>query len=137
MEEKKEKKKSVWDRWNDFVRGRSETRPETTASYGEGFDRVVMRLPKSVELQLKLVNMMRLMDDYPNDWTVQVNFFKEIAPHCTVAQQIPTMDMLGFVETQELITMYADLLLRPLSQRAATKLQKTITTLLPTRELAE
>lgn len=137
MNEKKDKKKSIFERWNDFIRGRSETRPEPRASYGSGMDRVDMKLPKSVELQLKLVNMMHLMDEYPNDWSVQVNFFKEIAPFCTVANQIPTMDMLGYIETQELITMYADLLLRPLSQRAATRLQQTIATLLPTRESAE
>lgn len=130
-------KKTVWDKWTDFIKGKSKTRPSNIASYGQGMEKMEMRLPKSVQEQLKLVNEMNLMDTYPNDWQVQVNFFNDIAPNCSYLNQTPTMDMLGYDGVQELMTMYADLLLRPLSHRAAMKVQQTIETLLPTQMVSD
>ena len=131
------KKKSLLDLWQAFIGNKSKTRPENVASYGDGMDKMTMRLPKSVQEQLKLVNMMNLVDSYPNDWELQIKFFREIAPHCNYLKETPTLEMLGFEGTQELITLYADLLLRPLSQRAAMKIQTTIQTLLPTQMESE
>ena len=56
MSEKK--KKSIFERWSEWIMGRSKTRPSNEYSYGKGMDKVTMKLPRSVEEQFKMVNMM-------------------------------------------------------------------------------
>lgn len=90
-----------------------------------------MRLPKSVEEQFKLVNMMEVLDQFPNDYKLKLEFFNMIAQYGTTLDQPVSMTLLGYDGTETYISLYCDLLLRPLSQGAATKLQETITEILP------
>ena len=126
-----EKKKTVWERWTEWLTPRSKTRPSNEASYGKDMDKVLMKLPRSVEEQFKLVNMMHLVDQYPNDWKTRLEFFNMIAPYGTTLNQTVTMEVLGYAGVETYISMYCDLLLRPLSQGAATKLEQTIMQILP------
>lgn len=125
------KKKTIWERWSERIKQKSETRPDNSASYGTELDKTHIILPKSVAEQLKLVNMMELLDNYPNDWKIKIEFLNEIIPYTTYLGNSVTMDMLGYEGCDELIALYCDLLLRPLSLRAAEKIEKTIMTLLP------
>lgn len=127
-----EKKKTIWERWTDWLSGRSKTRPSNEASYGKDMDKVTMKLPRSVEEQFKLVNMMHLIDQYPNDYKARLEFFNMIAPYGTTLNQPISMEILGYAGVETYIYMYSDLLLRPLSQGAATKLEETIMEILPT-----
>lgn len=127
----KEKKKSLFERWSEWIGSRSKTRPTNEFSYGRGADKVIMKLPRSVEEQFKLVNMMKVIDQYPNDYKLKLEFFNMIAPYGTTLGQTVTMDLLEYTGTETYISMYCDLLLRPLSQGAATKLQNTILDMLP------
>lgn len=128
---KEQKKKTIWDRWIDWLTGRSKTRPSNEASYGKGMDKVTMKLPRSVEEQFKMVNMMNLVDQYPYDYKTRLEFFNMIAPYGTTLNQTVTMEILGYAGVEVYISMYSDLLLRPLSQGAATKLEETIMQILP------
>ena len=130
MSEKKENK-SIISRWGDWLKGRSKTRPSNEVSYGRGMDKVTIRLPKSVEEQLKLVNMMQVMEQFPNDYKIKLEFFSMTAPYGTTLNQQVTLDILGYAGVEVYISMYCDLLLRPLSQGAATKLEETILEILP------
>lgn len=129
---KTEKKvKSIFERWSEWIRGKSKTRPSNTTSYGKGMEQVTITLPKSVEEQLKLVNMMQLLDTYPNDYKLKMEFFNEIAKHGTTLNQPVSYSLLGYAGVELYITMYCDLLLRPLSLGAADKIEATIMELLP------
>lgn len=127
----KKKKESIFTRWKEHIKSRSGSRPSNTVSYGSTLDRTTISLPKSVEEQLKLVNMMYLLDSYPNDWKIRLDFLNEIVQHTLYLNKPVTVEMLGYESCEELIALYCDLLLRPLSLRAAEKLERTIMTLLP------
>lgn len=127
----KEKKKSIWDKWSERIKSKSETRPDNVASYGSTLDKTTISLPKSVAEQLKLVNMMHVLDEYPNDWKLRLEFLNEIVNYTLYLGNPVTIEMLGYESCEELITLYCDLLLRPLSLRAAEKIERTIVTLLP------
>ena len=124
-------KKSLLDRWSEWLGLRGKSRPSNEFSYGKGIDKVTMRLPKSVEEQFKLVNMMTVLDQFPNDYKLKLEFFNMIAQYGTTLDQPVSMTILGYDGTETYISLYCDLLLRPLSQGAATKLQETITEILP------
>lgn len=124
-------KKSLLDRWSEWLGIRTKSRPSNEFSYGKGMDKVIMRLPKSVEEQFKLVNMMEVLDQFPNDYKLKLEFFNMIAQYGTTLDQPVSMTLLGYGGTETYISLYCDLLLRPLSQGAATKLQETITEILP------
>ena len=124
-------KKSLLDRWSEWLGIRTKSRPSNEFSYGKGMDKVTMRLPKSVEEQFKLVNMMEVLDQFPNDYKLKLDFFNMIAQYGTTLDQPVSMTLLGYDGTETYISLYCDLLLRPLSQGAATKLQETITEILP------
>lgn len=124
-------KKSLLDRWSEWLGLRGKSRPANEFSYGKGMDKVTMRLPKSVEEQFKLVNMMEVLDQFPNDYKLKLEFFNMIAQYGTTLDQPVSMTLLGYDGTETYISLYCDLLLRPLSQGAATKLQETITEILP------
>ena len=124
-------KKSLLDRWSEWLGIRAKSRPSNEFSDGKGMDKVTMRLPKSVEEQFKLVNMMEVLDQFPNDYKLKLEFFNMIAQYGTTLDQPVSMTILGYDGTETYISLYCDLLLRPLSQGAATKLQETITEILP------
>ena len=124
-------KKSLLDRWSEWLGLRGKSRPSNEFSYGKGMDKVTMRLPKSVEEQFKLVNMMEVLDQFPNDYKLKLDFFNAIAQYGTTLDQPVNMTLLGYDGTEVYISLYCDLLLRPLSQGAATKLQETIMEILP------
>lgn len=124
-------KKSLLDRWSEWLGIRGKSRPSNEFSYGKGMDKVTMRLPKSVEEQFKLVNMMEVLDQFPNDYKLKLDFFNAIAQYGTTLDQPVNMTLLGYDGTETYISLYCDLLLRPLSQGAATKLQETIMEILP------
>ena len=124
-------KKSLLDRWSEWLGIRAKSRPSNEFSYGKGMDKVTMRLPKSVEEQFKLVNMMTVLDQFPNDYKLKLEFFNMIAQYGTTLDQPVSMTILGYDGTETYISLYCDLLLRPLSQGAATKLQETIKEILP------
>ena len=124
-------KKTLLERWGDWIAGRSKSRPTNEFSYGKGMDKVTMRLPKSVEEQFKLVNMMQTLDQFPNDYKLKLDFFNMIAPYGTTLDQPVSMDILGYAGVETYISLYMDLLLRPLSQGAATEIQKIIMEILP------
>ena len=124
-------KKSLLDRWSEWLGLRGKSRPSNEFSYGKGMDKVTMRLPKSVEEQFKLVNMMEVLDQFPNDYKLKLDFFNAIAQYGTTLDQPVNMTLLGYDGTETYISLYCDLLLRPLSQGAATKLQETIMEILP------
>ena len=126
-----QQKKSILDRWGDWIAGRSKTRPSNEFSYGKGMDKVTIKLPKSVEEQFKLVNMMQALEQFPNDYKLKLDFFNMIAPYGTTLDQPISMDILGYAGVETYISMYIDLLLRPLSQGAAIAIQNTITEILP------
>ena len=98
-------------------------------------DKITIKLPRSVEEQFKMVNLMNVLEQFPNDYKLKLEFFHLIAPYGSVLNQPVTMELLGYAGTETFISMYCDLLLRPLSQGAATKLQDTIMEILP--ELTE
>ena len=127
-----EKKKSLLERWSDWILNRSKTRPSNEFSYGKGIDKVTMKLPKSVEEQFKLVNMMQVLEQYPNDYKLKQEFFNLIAPYGTTMNQTVNMVLLGYTGTETYISLYCDVLLRPLAQGAATDLQDKIMEILPT-----
>ena len=124
-------KKSLLDRWAEWLGLRSKSRPSNEFSYGKGLDKVTMKLPRNVEEQFKMVNMMQVLDQFPNDYKLKLEFFNLIAPYGTVMNQTVSMELLGYAGTETYISLYSDLLLRPLSQGAATKLQDMITEILP------
>lgn len=126
-----EKKKSLTERWTEWLGRRGKSRPANEFSYGKGIDKVTMRLPRSVEEQFKLVNMMEVMDNFPNDYKLKLEFFNLIAPYGTIMNQTVSMELLQYDGVETYISLYIDLLLRPLSQGAATKLQETILQILP------
>lgn len=124
-------KKSLLDRWSEWLGLRGKSRPSNEFSYGKGMDKVTMRLPKSIEEQFKLVNMMEVLDQFPNDYKLKLEFFNTIAQYGTTLDQPVSMTLLGYDGTETYISLYCDLLLRPLSQGAATKLQEMIKEILP------
>ena len=127
----KQKSKSLIERWEEWIKGRSKTRPANEFSYGKGMDKVTMKLPRSVEEQFKMVNMMEILERFPNDYKLKLEFFNVIAPYGTILNQQVSMELLGYAGTETYISMYIDLLLRPLSQGATTKIQETILEVLP------
>lgn len=126
-----EKKKTLFERWGEWLGMRSKSRPANEFSYGIGVDRVTMKLPRNVEEQFKLVNMMHVIDDFPHDYKLKLDFFNSIAPYGTIMNQTVSMELLGYDGVETYMSLYMDLLLRPLSQGAATKLQDTIIQILP------
>lgn len=124
-------KKSLLDRWGEWLGIRSKSRPSNEFSYGKGVDRVTIRLPKSVEEQLKLVNMANVLEQFPNDYKLKLEFFNMIAPYGTVMNQQVNMTLLGYAGTETYISLYCDVLLRPLSQGAVADLQEKIMEILP------
>ena len=124
-------KKSLLDRWSEWLGLRSKSRPSNEFSYGKGLDRVTIKLPRNVEEQFKMVNMMQVLDQFPNDYKLKLEFFNLISPYGSIMNQTVSMELLGYAGTETYISLYSDLLLRPLSQGAATKLQDTITEILP------
>lgn len=126
-----EKKKTLFERWGEWLGMRSKSRPANEFSYGTGVDRVTMKLPRNVEEQFKLVNMMHVIDDFPHDYKLKLDFFNSIAPYGTIMNQTVSMELLGYDGVETYMSLYMDLLLRPLSQGAATKLQDTIIQILP------
>lgn len=126
-------KKTIWERWKEWVGRLGRTRPETAASWGTGMDKIRITLPKSVYAQMKLVAMKNAMSDYPHDYSIKEAFLKEILPLTTYCgQPVENPDILGYARTEVLVDMYCDLLLAPLSQRVQEETTKTITQLLPT-----
>lgn len=137
MDEKKTEtapqKKSIWQRWKEWCANLGMTRPETTASWGTGMDKISITLPKSVYAQMKLVNMKNAMADYPHDYQLKEAFLKQILPLTTFCgKPVESPDELGYARTEVLIDMYCDLLLAPLSQRAQDETSRTILQILPT-----
>lgn len=128
----KQKSKSLIDRWEEWIKGRSKSRPSNEFSYGKGMDKVTMKLPRSVEEQFKMVTSLKLLDQYPNDYKLRVDFFNLIAPYGTILNQPVSMELLGYTGVETYISMYSDLLLRPLHQGAVTKIQEAIMEILPT-----
>ena len=124
-------KKSLLDRWSEWLGLRSKSRPSNEFSYGKGLDRVTIKLPRNVEEQFKMVNMMQVLDQFPNDYKLKLEFFNLISPYGSIMNQTVSMELLGYAGTETYISLYSDLLLRPLSQGAATKLQDMITEILP------
>lgn len=124
-------KKSLLDRWAEWLGMRAKSRPSNEYSYGKGVDKVTMRLPRNVEEQFKMVNVMQVLDQFPNDYKLKLEFFNMIAPYGSIMNQPVTMELLQYDGVETYISLYADLLLRPLSQGAATKLQATMTEILP------
>lgn len=124
-------KKSLLDRWGEWLGIRSKSRPSNEFSYGKGVDRVTIRLPKSVEEQFKLVNMANVLEQFPNDYKLKLEFFNMIAPYGTVMNQQVNMTLLGYAGTETYISLYCDVLLRPLSQGAVADLQEKIMGILP------
>ena len=124
-------KKSLLDRWGEWLGIRSKSRPSNEFSYGKGVDRVTIRLPKSVEEQFKLVNMANVLEQFPNDYKLKLEFFNMIAPYGTVMNQQVNMTLLGYAGTETYISLYCDVLLRPLSQGAVADLQEKIMEILP------
>ena len=124
-------KKSLLERWTEWLGIRSKSRPSNEFSYGKGMDKVTMRLPKSVEEQFKLVNMANVLEQFPNDYKLKLEFFNMIAPYGTVMNQQVNMTLLGYVGTETYISLYCDLLLHPLSQGAVADLQEKIMEILP------
>lgn len=124
-------KKSLLDRWGEWLGIRSKSRPSNEFSYGKGVDRVTIRLPKSVEEQFKLVNMANVLEQFPNDYKLKLEFFNMIAPYGTVLNQQVNMTLLGYAGTETYISLYCDVLLRPLSQGAVADLQEKIMEILP------
>lgn len=127
----KEQKKSILDRWAEWLTGRSKSRPSNVCYYGKGVDKVTMKLPRSVEEQFKLVNTMQVLEQFPNDYKLKLDFFNMIANYGTIMNQQVSMELLDYSGVETYIAMYCDLLLRPLSQGAATKLQETMMEFLP------
>ena len=68
-------KKSLIDRWAEWLGMRAKSRPSTEYSYGKGVDKVTMRLPRNVEEQFKMVNVMQVLDQFPNDYKLKLEFF--------------------------------------------------------------
>lgn len=130
MAQKKEK--SIFDKWTEWFTGRGKSRPSNEFSYGKGIEKVTMKLPRSVEEQFKLVHMMHLLDEYPHDYKTRLDFFNMISQYGTYLNQPVSMETLGYAGVETYISMYIDMLLYPLSQGAVTKLQETITEILPT-----
>ena len=128
---KSQKPKSIYDRWSDWLFSRSKTRPSNEISYGKGIDKVTMKLPRSVEEQFKMVNMMQVLNMYPADYKVKLEFFNMIAPYGTLYGQSVTMENLGYAGAETYIAMYSDLLLRPLSQGAEAKTEEAMKEFLP------
>lgn len=124
-------KKSLLDRWGEWLGIRSKSRPSNEFSYGKGVDRVTIRLPKSVEEQFKLVNMANVLEQFPNDYKLKLEFFNMIALYGTVMNQQVNMTLLGYAGTETYISLYCDVLLRPLSQGAVADLQEKIMGILP------
>lgn len=124
-------KKSLLDRWGEWLGIRSKSRPSNEFSYGKGVDRVTIRLPKSVEEQFKLVNMANVLEQFPNDYKLKLEFFNMIAPYGTVMNQQVNMTLLGYAGTETYISLYCDVLLHPLSQGAVADLQEKIMGILP------
>lgn len=124
-------KKSLLDRWGEWLGIRSKSRPSNEFSYGKGVDRVTIRLPKSVEEQFKLVNMANVLEQFPNDYKLKLEFFNMIAPYGNVMNQQVNMTLLGYAGTETYISLYCDVLLRPLSQGAVADLQEKIMEILP------
>lgn len=124
-------KKSLLERWAEWLGLRSKSRPSNEFSYGKGMDKVTMKLPKSVEEQFKLVNMANVLEQFPNDYKLKLEFFNMIAPYGTIMNQQVNMVLLGYAGTETYISLYCDLLLRPLSQGAVTDLQEKIMEILP------
>lgn len=124
-------KKSLLDRWGEWLGIRSKSRPSNEFSYGKGMDKVIMRLPKSVEEQFKLVNMANVLEQFPNDYKLKLEFFNMIAPYGIVMNQQVNMTLLGYAGTETYISLYCDILLRPLSQGAVADLQEKIMEILP------
>lgn len=127
----KEQKKTLYERWSEWLAGRSKTRPSNEVSYGKGVDKVIMKLPRSVEEQFKLVNMMQVINLYPADYKTKIDFFNMIAPYGTAYGQPVTMENLGYAGAETYIAMYCDLLLRPLSQGAEAKTEEAMKEFLP------
>ena len=124
-------KKSLLDRWGEWLGIRSKSRPSNEFSYGKGVDRVTIRLPKSEEEQFKLVNMANVLEQFPNDYKLKLEFFNMIAPYGNVMNQQVNMTLLGYAGTETYISLYCDVLLRPLSQGAVADLQEKIMEILP------
>ena len=124
-------KKSLLDRWAEWLGLRAKSRPSNEFSYGKGMDKVTMKLPRNVEEQFKMVNMMQALDQFPNDYKLKLEFFNLISPYGSIMNQTVSMDLLGYAGVETYISLYSDLLLRPLSQGAATKMQEAIAEILP------
>lgn len=129
-------KKSLIDMWRDFVSNKSD-RPNGTASYGSGMDKVTIRLPKSIQEQAELVEIMLAMDTYPHDWAIRKQFIEKILKNTSYLSQEATWDNMGLDGIIELTTMYQDLLLRPLLEAAGRKMERTIMSLLPAAKSTE
>lgn len=124
-------KKSLLERWGEWLGIRSKSRPSNEFSYGKGIDKVTIKLPKSVEEQFKLVNMANVLEQFPNDYKLKLEFFNMIAPYGTIMNQPVNMTLLGYAGTETYISLYCDVLLRPLSQGAVADLQDKIMEILP------
>ena len=130
-ETKTKEPKSLIQKWTEWLTGWSKSRPSNEFSYGKGMDRVSMKLPKSVEEQLKMVNVMQMLDQYPYDYKLKLEFFNMIAPYGTTLNQPVSLELLGYAGTETYILLYQDMLLRPLSQGAANMFQEIIQEILP------
>ena len=124
-------KKSLLERWGEWLGIRSKSRPSNEFSYGKGMDKVTMKLPRNVEEQFKLVNMANVLEQFPNDYKLKLEFFNMIAPYGTILNQQVNMTLLGYAGTETYISLYCDVLLRPLSQGAVADLQDKIMEILP------
>lgn len=129
MEEQKQQKESIISRWTNFFKSKQEqgSRPLTQFSYGEGMDKITIRLPKTVYEQMELVNLNDLMKQYPYDLSTKKLFLEKILP-LTIYLEKPVSDinMLSLDKIETLIIVYCDALLSPLSQRVQEKTVQTI-----------
>lgn len=114
------------DKWKDFIGKKNKSRPDNTFSYGQNMDKITIRLPKTVYAQLELVNLKESMDAFPYDFDLKMKFINKILPLTTYLERPVDLETLGYENIEVLITLYCDVLLSPLSQRAQEKMTQTI-----------
>ena len=114
------------DKWKDFISKKNKGRPNGDFSYGDNMSKVTIRLPKTVYAQLELVNLKESMEAFPYDFDIKMKFINKILPLTTYLERPVDLETLGYDNIETLITLYCDVLLSPLSQRAQEKMTQTI-----------
>lgn len=120
------------DKWKDFIGKKNKGRPNNDFSYGDNMSKITIRLPKTVYAQLELVNLKDSMEAFPYDFDIKMKFINKILPLTTYLDRPVDLEILGYDNIETLITLYCDVLLAPLSQRAQEKMTQTIEKILET-----